>query len=91
MSVCGNFKIKIIIDNSIVLFFLIYLRGLFFFSNMEKKKKKREIMPVKTVTSPSSAPQVTFRQPAVCQMKMGCRLYTIHMKPNLNYYKVIDI
>ena len=48
-------------------------------------------MPVKTVTSPSSAPQVTFRQPAVCQMKMGCRLYTIHMKPNLNYYKVIDI
>ena len=27
-----------------------------------EKKKNREIMPVKTVTSPSSAPQVTFRQ-----------------------------
>ena len=26
------------------------------------EKKKREIMPVKTVTSPCSAPQVTFRQ-----------------------------
>ena len=26
------------------------------------EKKKREIMPVKTVTSSSSAPQVTFRQ-----------------------------
>ena len=26
------------------------------------EKKKREIMPVKTVTSPSSTPQVTFRQ-----------------------------
>ena len=27
-----------------------------------EKKKPREIMPVKTVTSPSSKPQVTFRQ-----------------------------
>ena len=32
------------------------LRGL------KMEKKKREIMPVKTVTSSSSAPQVTFRQ-----------------------------
>ena len=42
--------------------YLSYLltRTIFNFSNMEKKKG--EIMPVKTVTSPSSAPQVTFRQ-----------------------------
>ena len=26
------------------------------------KKKEEELVPVKTVTSPSSAPQVTFRQ-----------------------------
>ena len=31
-------------------------------------KKNREIMPVKTVTSPSSA-----RLHAVCQTKMGCQ------------------
>ena len=43
------------------MFRLIYLRGLFLFSQIWKKKN-REIMPVKTVTSPSSAPQVTFRQ-----------------------------
>ena len=43
--------------------YLSYLltRTIFNFSNMEKKKKG-EIMPVKTVISPSSAPQVTFRQ-----------------------------
>ena len=42
--------------------YLSYLltRTIFNFSNMEKKKG--EIMPVKTVTSPSSAPQMTFRQ-----------------------------
>ena len=42
--------------------YLSYLltRTIFNFSNMEKKKG--EIMPVKTVISPSSAPQVTFRQ-----------------------------
>ena len=41
--------------------YLSYLltRTIFNFSNMEKKG---EIMPVKTVTSPSSAPQITFRQ-----------------------------
>ena len=41
--------------------YLSYLltRTIFNFSNMEKKG---EIVPVKTVTSPSSAPQVTFRQ-----------------------------
>ena len=41
--------------------YLSYLltRTIFNFSNMEKKG---EIMPVKTVTSPSSAPQMTFRQ-----------------------------
>ena len=42
--------------------YLSYLltRTIFNFSNMEKKKPR--IMPVKTVTSPSTAPQVTFRQ-----------------------------
>ena len=42
--------------------YLSYLltRTIFNFSKMEKKKG--EIMPVKTVTSPCSAPQVTFRQ-----------------------------
>ena len=41
--------------------YLSYLltRTIFNFSNMAKKG---EIMPVKTVISPSSAPQVTFRQ-----------------------------
>ena len=41
--------------------YLSYLltRTIFNFSNMEKRG---EIMPVKTVTSPSSAPQMTFRQ-----------------------------
>ena len=41
--------------------YLSYLltRTIFNFSNMEKKG---EIMPVKTVTSPGSAPQITFRQ-----------------------------
>ena len=34
-------------------------RTIFIFSNIEKKQN-REIMPVKTVTSPSSAPQVMF-------------------------------
>ena len=37
-----------------------FLLSIFIFSNMEKKT--REIMPVKTVTSPRSAPQGTFRQ-----------------------------
>ena len=42
--------------------YLSYLltRTIFIFSNMAKKN--RESMPVKTVISPSSAPQVTFRQ-----------------------------
>ena len=44
-------------NKSIVLFCLIYLRGLFYFLKYGKKKN-----PVKTVTSPSSAPQVTFVQ-----------------------------
>ena len=36
-----------------------FVLSIFIFSNMEKT---REIMPVKTVTSPRSAPQGTFRQ-----------------------------
>ena len=47
-------------NKSIVLF------GLIFFSQIWKKN--REIMPVKTVTSPSSA-----RLHTVCQTKMGCQ------------------
>ena len=61
--------------------YLSYLltRTIFNFSNMEKKG---EIMPVKTVTSPSSAPQITFRQATrrvsnengLCQARHGtCR------------------